>query len=47
MNYKTYNVYLELEGYPVSVDMEIPEGSSEQEIFDYIMDSIVLEWDEA
>jgi hypothetical protein len=41
-----YEVRLELEGYPLTVEMDIPyKDPTEQDIYNWIMDAIVLEWD--
>ena len=42
-----YEVRLELEGYPLTVEMDIPfEPEDEGNIYNWIMDCIMLEWDE-
>lgn len=45
--YDTYNVRVEVEGLGIETEMEIPRvyRGSEQEIYNWIMDSVMLEWD--
>lgn len=47
MDYDTYEVNIEVERYPVSLNMEIPRDyrDNEQKIYDFIMDSVMIEWD--
>ena len=45
--YDTYEVRVELEGWPLTAEIEVPVAyrDDEQGIYNWIMDSLMLEWD--